>query len=79
MGKETLIKTHKAQRVPYRINPGRNMPRHILIKFKYIKDKGKISKARKEKQIIIVTYKGTLIRLSADVFSRISASQKGMA
>ena len=29
MGKETANQVQEAQRVPYRINPRRNMPRHI--------------------------------------------------
>ena len=32
MVKEIVNRVQEAQRVPYRINPGRNMPRHILIK-----------------------------------------------
>ena len=32
MGKEIVSQTQEAQRVPYRINPRRNTPRHILIK-----------------------------------------------
>ena len=32
MEKEMVSQVQEAQRVPYRINPGRNMPRHILIK-----------------------------------------------
>ena len=32
MGKEIVNQVQEAQRVPYRINPRRNMPRHILIK-----------------------------------------------
>ena len=31
MGKEIVNQVQEAQRVPYRINPRRNMPRHILI------------------------------------------------
>ena len=30
MGKEPLTQVQEAQRVPYKINPRRNMPRHIL-------------------------------------------------
>ena len=52
------------QRVPYGINPGRNMPRHIVINLTKIKDKGKIVKAMREKQQI--TYKGIPIKLSDD-------------
>ena len=55
----------EAQRVPYRINPRRNTPRHILIKLSKIKYKEKILKAAKEKQQI--TYKEITIRLTADL------------
>ena len=64
MGKESLTQIQEAQRVPYKINPRRNTPRHILIKLTKIKDKEKILKAAREKKQ--VTYKGTPIRLSAD-------------
>ena len=39
MGKEIVNQVQEAQRVPYRINPRRNTPRHILIKLS--KPKGK--------------------------------------
>ena len=64
MGKKPLTQIQEAQRVPYKINPRRNTPRHIIIKLTKIKDKEKILKAAREKKQI--TYKGTLIRLSAD-------------
>ena len=32
MGKEIVNHVQEAQKVPYRINPSRNTPRHILIK-----------------------------------------------
>ena len=64
IGKEPLTQIQEAQRVPYKIYPRRNNPRHIVIKLTKIKDKEKILEAaRKKKQI---TYKGTLIRLLAD-------------
>ena len=50
--------------MPYKINPRRNTPRHIVIKLTKIKDKEKILKASREKKQ--VTYKGTPIRLLAD-------------
>ena len=50
---------------PYRINPRRNMRRHILIKLSNIKHQEKIIKATREKQQI--TYKGIPIRLTADL------------
>ena len=32
MKKEIVNQVQEAQRIPYRVNPRRNMPRHILIK-----------------------------------------------
>ena len=37
MGKETVSQVQEVQRVPYRINPRRNTPRHILFKLSKIK------------------------------------------
>ena len=65
MGKEIVNQAKEAQKVPYRINPRRNTPRHILIKLSKIKYKEKILKAAREKQQI--TYKGTPKRLTADL------------
>ena len=65
MGKEIVSQLQEVQRVPYRINPRRNTPRHILIKLSKIKYKEKILKAAREKQQI--TYKGIPIRLTADL------------
>ena len=48
MGKEIVIQVQEVQRVPYRISPRRNMPRHILIKLTKIKYKEKILKAARE-------------------------------
>ena len=56
MGKEIINQVHKVQRVPYRTNPKRNMPKHMLIKLTKIKYKEKILKAAREKQQI--PYKG---------------------
>ena len=64
MGKKIVNQVQEAQRVPYRINPRRNMPRHILIKLSKIKYKEKILKAAREKKQL--TYKGIPIRLTAD-------------
>ena len=52
MGKEIVSQVEEAQRVPYRINLRRNMPRHILVKLSRIKHKEKIFKAAREKQQI---------------------------
>ena len=48
MGKEIATQVQEVQRVPYRINPRTNTPRHIVIKVAKIKDKEKILKAARE-------------------------------
>ena len=55
MEKEIVNQVQEGQRVPYRIDPRRNMPRHILIKPTKNKNKERILKASREKQQ--VTYK----------------------
>ena len=49
MGKEIATEIQEAQRVPYRINPRKNSPGHILIKLTTIKFKEKILKVAREK------------------------------
>ena len=66
MAKETdFQEVQEAQRVPKKLDPKKDMPRHIIIKLPKIKDKERILKAAREKET--VTYKGVPIRLSADV------------
>ena len=65
MEKEIVNQVQEAQRVPYRINPRRNPPRHILIKQTKSKHKERMLKAAREKQQ--VTYKGNPIRSTADL------------
>ena len=65
MENEIVSQVQEAQRVPYRINPRRNTPRHLLIKLTKTKDKERILKAAREKQQ--VTYKGNPICLTADL------------
>ena len=55
----------EAQRVPKKLDPKRNTPRHIIIPLPKIKDKERIFKAAREKET--VTFKGVPIRLSADI------------
>ena len=64
MGLEIVNQVQEVQRVPYRINPRRNTPRHIFFTLSKIKHKEKILKAAREKQQI--TYKGIPISLTAD-------------
>ena len=67
MEKEIVNQVQEVQRVPYRINPRRNTPRHILIKLTKTKHKEIILKAAREKQQ--VTYKGNPIHLTADLLA----------
>ena len=50
MEKEIVNQVQEAQRVPHRINPRRNMPRHILIKLTKTKHKERILKTARDKQ-----------------------------
>ena len=64
MGKEIITQVQETQRVPNRINPRRNIPRHILIKLIKIKHKEQLKEAREKRQI---THKGIPIRITADL------------
>ena len=57
MEMEIVNQVQEAQRVPNRINPRRNMPRHILIKLTKTKYKERIVKAAREN--LQVTYRET--------------------
>ena len=46
------------------MNPRRLPPRHIIIKMPKVKDRERLLKAAREKQL--VTYRGVHVRLSAD-------------
>ena len=65
MGKEIITQVQETQRVPNRINPRKNTPRHLLIKLTKIKHKQQILKAAKEKHQI--THEGIPIRITADL------------
>ena len=69
-----VSQVQEAQRVPYRINPRRNTPRHIPIKLTKIKHKERILKASRGKQQ--VTYKGNSIHLIADLSAEILQARK---
>ena len=74
MGKEIVNQVQEAQRVPYRINPRRNIPRHILINLTETKHKERILKTAREKQQ--VTYKGNPICLTADLSAETPPARK---
>ena len=62
--KETDMQVQKAQGVPNKMDTKRPIPRHITIKMPKVKQKERILKAVREKQL--VTYKGISMKLSAD-------------
>ena len=64
MGKEIATQVQETQRVPNRINPRQNTPRHILIKLTKINHTEQILKAAREKQQ--TPYKRIPIRITAD-------------
>ena len=65
----------EVQRVPKKLDPGRNTSRHIIIKLLKIKDKERILKAAREKDT--VTYKGVPIRPSADFSKETLEARRG--
>ena len=65
----------EAQRVPKKLDPGSNIPRHIIITLAKIKDKERTLKAAREKET--VTYKGFLVRLSADFSKETLQAKRG--
>ena len=62
--KEKDMQVQKAQKVPNKMDAKRPTPRHIIIKMTNVKDKERILKVAKEKQLVI--HRGVPIRLSAD-------------
>ena len=61
----------EAQRVPKKLDPRRNTPRHIIITFPKIKQKERILEAARD------PYKGFPIRLSADFSKETLAARRG--
>ena len=76
MEKEIVNQVQEAQRIPYRINPRRNTPRHVLIKLTKTKHKEEYEKQQGKATSNIQKKPPMLNSLS---FSRNSAGQKGMA
>ena len=64
LAKEVNMQVQEVQRVPKKLDPRKNTPRHIIVKLPKTKDEERILKAAKGKQRL--TYKGVPIRLSAD-------------
>ena len=76
MEKEIVNQVQEAQRIPYRINPRRNTPRHVLIKLTKTKHKEEYEKQQGKATSNIQKKPHMLNSLS---FSRNSAGQKGLA
>ena len=65
----------EAQKVPKKLYPRRNTPKHIIITLSKIKDKERIWKAAREKNT--VTYKWVPISLSADFSKETLQARRG--
>ena len=65
----------EAQRVPKKLDPRRNTPKHIIITLPKIKEKERILEAAREKES--VTYKGVPVRLSADFSKETLQARRG--
>ena len=65
----------EVQRVPKKLDPRRNTPRHIIITLAKMKQKERILQAAREKDT--VTYKGVPIRLSADFSKETLQARRG--
>ena len=76
MENEIVSQVQEAQRVPYRINPRRNTPRHVLIKLTKVKHKEDV-KSNKGKSTSNMQVKPHTFNSWS--FSRNSAGRKGMA
>ena len=72
--KQTSRKSRKL-RVPKKLDPRMNTPRHIIITLPKIKQKERILEASREKDT--VTYKGVPIRLSADFSKETLQARRG--
>ena len=70
-----FLEVQGAQRVPKKVDPRRNMSRHIIIMLPKIKDKERILKATRGNER--VTYKGVPIRLSADFSKETLQARRG--
>ena len=70
-----FLEVQEAQRVPKKLDPRRNIPRHIIITLAKIKEKERILEAAREKDT--VTYKVVPIRMSADFSKETLQARRG--
>ena len=69
------IDFQEAQRVPKKLDPKRNTPKHIIITLPKMKDKERILKAAREKET--VAYKGVPMKLSAHFSKETLQARRG--
>ena len=77
MGKEIITQVQETQRVPNRINPRQNTPRHILTKLTKTKHKEQIKKSSKGRTTN--NTQGDSHKDNCRSFNRNSSGQEGMA
>ena len=70
-----FLEVQEAQRLPKKVDPRRNTPRHIIIILPKIKDKERILKAAREKETVI--YKAVPVRLPAYFSKETSQARRG--
>ena len=73
LAKETAMQAQEAQRVPKKLDPRGNTPRHIIIKFPKIIGKENLKSSKRNG----VTYKGVPIKLSADFSKETLQARRG--
>ena len=73
--KELVTQVQEAQKVPNKLDPKRHTLRSIIIKMAKLKDKERILKVMREKQV--VTYMEAPIRLSSDFSTETFQARRG--
>ena len=73
--KEIDMQVQEAQRVPKKLEPRRNTPKHIITTLPKIKQKERTLKAAREKET--VTFKGVPVSLSADFSKETLQARRG--
>ena len=76
MGKKIMTQVQETQRVPNKINPRQNTPRHILIK---LKDQTQRTNIKSSKGKTTNNTQGNSHKANSRSFNRNSSGQKGMA
>ena len=73
--KETAIQVQEAQRVPYKVNPNRPTPRHIIIKMAKVKDKEDLQDSKGKTKSHL---QGNPHKANSQFYYRNFAGQKGV-